>query len=44
MMPKITFGEIRKFISRIDRISVCKEYLFGKCLEIMLSEKPRTDI
>ena len=85
-MPKITFGEIRQFFSRIDRISVCMEetgkycnyrnikqvphdfdglYLYGvgiidtefeendgelerrlfeKCLEIMLSEKPRTDI
>lgn len=24
-MTKITFGEIRKFVSRIDRISVCME-------------------
>lgn len=82
-MVQITFGEIRKFVSRIDRISICMKetlqyynyrfikqvshdfddlYVYGigiidtefeeesdrrifeKCLEIMLSEKPRTDI
>ena len=86
MVTKITFGEIRKFVSRIDRISICMKetsqyynyrlikqvphdfddlYVYGigiidsefeedeeelermifeKCLEIMLSTKPRTDI
>lgn len=84
MLTKITFGEIRKFVSHIDRISICMQetlqyynyrfikqvphdfndlYVYGigiiesefeedgegrilleKCLEIMLSENPRTDI
>lgn len=83
-MVKIAFGEIRKFVSQIDRVSICMDetlryynyrfikqvphdfdelYLYGmgviesefegddgeegmlleQCLEIMLSEKPRTD-
>jgi len=74
----ILFGEIRKYCSRLDRVSICMQetlsyenyewiqdvpkeydnkYLYGfgvidsefdntfkKCMEIMLSEKPRRDL